>query len=498
MVPRTQCASAFSGSMASASPAARVASSVRLARALRVAISAGHGGALRVGLGGQPIRFERLRDLAEGFEVSAANELEVGCGRRALRRPGLCPGGRRRAEGGREGPWEQQRRATRHDVGLFHAASVLTRAVAPARRPHSMKILLVRLRLIGDVVFTTPVIRSVRRRCPMRTWTTSSSRQLRRWFDITRTWTRSSSPREAWLAADHRRRPARPAAAPQPVRRGAGPARWATGIVAHLAQRSPAAHRLRGARATVDVHRRGPAPTGDPSPSLGREPMGHPGTPVAVPAAPDTLGRPRDDGPRAVADPAVEKWMRHEGLEASHDLVVVHVSAGNAFRRWPLLSFVTLADRISAGDANRRIILTSGPSEAAAAAEVVRLVRERRPACPEAVRTCGDMSLDELHALIGRARLYIGGDSGPLHLAATTGTPIVGLYGPTLPVRSAPWRDPQLWSAAVDVGALPCRPCEQRVCAPGDFRCLTHITVDAVVAAAERAFSLPAPAGRAD
>ena len=125
-------------------------------------------------------------------------------------------------------------------------------------------------------------------------------------------------------------------------------------------------------------------------------------------------------------------------------LIVIHVSAGNAFRRWPLLSFVALADRLSVGGPNRRIILTSGPSEAAAAAEVVRLVRERRPSAPQAVRTCGDMSLDELHALVGRARLYIGGDSGPLHVAATTRTPIVGLYGPTLPVRSAPWRDPQL------------------------------------------------------
>ena len=125
-------------------------------------------------------------------------------------------------------------------------------------------------------------------------------------------------------------------------------------------------------------------------------------------------------------------------------------------------------------------------------------MRERRPEAPELVRTCGDMSLDELHALIGRARLYIGGDSGPLHVAATTATPIVGLYGPTLPVRSAPWRDPRAFSAAVDVGALPCRPCEQRVCVPGDFRCLTHITVDAVAGAAERALAPSAPPGRAD
>ena len=122
----------------------------------------GNGRALRVGLGGQPIRFERLRDLAEGFEVSAANELEVGCGRRGLRRPGLRPGGERRAESGPEGRQEHQRRATRHEIELFHAASVLTRAGAPARPLPAMKILLVRLRLIGDVVFTTPAVTAIR------------------------------------------------------------------------------------------------------------------------------------------------------------------------------------------------------------------------------------------------------------------------------------------------------------------------------------------------
>ena len=218
---------------------------------------------------------------------------------------------------------------------------------------------------------------------------------------------------------------------------------------------------------------------------------------ILAPLLPDLPPPSRTENPVAMvhapaADTQVDGWMAHEGLDDRHAMVVVHVSAGNAFRRWPLESFAALADRLTAADRNRRIILTSGPSEAAAAAEVVAQVRDRQPDNPDGVRTCGDMSLDELHALIGRARLYIGGDSGPLHVASTTGTPIVGLYGPTMPVRSAPWRDPGVFSAAVEVGPLPCRPCQQRVCAPGDFRCLTHITVDAVAAAAERALAHPA------
>jgi ADP-heptose:LPS heptosyltransferase len=97
----------------------------------------------------------------------------------------------------------------------------------------------------------------------------------------------------------------------------------------------------------------------------------------------------------------------------------------------------------------------------------------------------GEFGLAELRALVGRSRLFIGGDTGPLHIAATTATPVVGLYGPTLPERSAPWRDPAIPSVSLEVEGLPCRPCEQRVCEPGDFRCLTTIQPEAVAQAAE-------------
>jgi ADP-heptose:LPS heptosyltransferase len=102
------------------------------------------------------------------------------------------------------------------------------------------------------------------------------------------------------------------------------------------------------------------------------------------------------------------------------------------------------------------------------------------------VLQCGEFSLAELRALFDRAALYIGGDSGPLHVAATTAVPIVGLYGPTLPARSAPWRASRWRSEAVEVSDLPCRPCDQRTCEPGDFRCLGRIEPQQVIDAAER------------
>jgi ADP-heptose:LPS heptosyltransferase len=170
--------------------------------------------------------------------------------------------------------------------------------------------------------------------------------------------------------------------------------------------------------------------------------------------------------------------------------VIVHVSAGNPFRRWPPEAFTDLIVRLASADAHRRIILTAGPSDREAATRILDAAeRQLDVESRERIVRFGEIDLAELRSLVARAALYIGGDSGPLHIAATTTTPIVALFGPTLPEWSAPWRDLALVTELVDVGALPCRPCEQRRCAPGDFRCLTTLPAEQVAAAAERAIA---------
>jgi ADP-heptose:LPS heptosyltransferase len=164
--------------------------------------------------------------------------------------------------------------------------------------------------------------------------------------------------------------------------------------------------------------------------------------------------------------------------------IVLHVSAGNPFRRWPRDRFAEVAGTLAAASAARRIIITSGPSDAAAADEVAAAAQARASAGARQILRCGEFDLSELRALLDRAALYIGGDSGPLHIAGTTTVPIVALFGPTLAERSLPWRDASR-AIALDAGSLPCRPCHQRHCVPGDFRCLTGISATAVVAAAE-------------
>jgi ADP-heptose:LPS heptosyltransferase len=69
-----------------------------------------------------------------------------------------------------------------------------------------------------------------------------------------------------------------------------------------------------------------------------------------------------------------------------------------------------------------------------------------------------------------------------MHIAATTPTPIVALFGPTLPANFTPWQA----EATIVQKDLACRPCKQRECVTRDFRCLQGITVGDVLAAVRK------------
>jgi lipopolysaccharide heptosyltransferase II len=349
-----------------------------------------------------------------------------------------------------------------------------------------MKILLVRLRLIGDVVLTTPLLRALRHHYP--------GAQLTYLVEPAAAPILRGNPHIDDLVL-------------VPRRHGLGRLRDDVSIALRLRrQRFDIAIDLHGGPRAAWFTWASGAPTRIGYNIQGRSWMYSYVVPRTADNAPrhsvanqwdllEPLGIESADRARhpvemvedMYAAAAVERRLRDAGIGASHPLIVIHVSAGNPFRRWPRESFEALVVALARRDPARRIILTSGPSDAHAAKAIADAARATLGTLAPAVPDLGEFDLAELHALTGRAAVYIGGDSGPLHVAATTRTPIVALLGPTLPERSMPWRDPRWFSEAVDAGALECRPCRQRTCAPGDFRCLTRITPDRVAAAAERA-----------
>jgi ADP-heptose:LPS heptosyltransferase len=186
-------------------------------------------------------------------------------------------------------------------------------------------------------------------------------------------------------------------------------------------------------------------------------------------------------------------------------VVVLHVGAGNEFRDWGEDSLAALAARLAQkggaaaasgaptvrvllvgaeGDkARARRIAVSGSLRSAAAAGAEGRAKDSAPgSAAPVVSLAGALNLIELREVISRTALFVGPDSGPMHIAATTRTPIVALFGPTLPDHFAPWRA----EATIVARELACRPCKQRECVTRDFRCLRGITVDEVLAACHR------------
>jgi ADP-heptose:LPS heptosyltransferase len=201
---------------------------------------------------------------------------------------------------------------------------------------------------------------------------------------------------------------------------------------------------------------------------------------------PDPVQDSVEMAPDAGAEQRVTGRLATLGIGREHELIVIHVSAGNPFRRWPEPAFVRVIIGLT-DDPARRLVVSSGPSDREAAARIVRRAREELDESQSSrIVDFGEFDLPELRALVARSRLFIGGDTGPLHVAATTATPVVGIFGPTLPIRSAPWRNPAYATESLGVEGLSCRPCNQRHCLPGDFRCLTTLKSDDVLAAAER------------
>jgi heptosyltransferase-2 len=97
------------------------------------------------------------------------------------------------------------------------------------------------------------------------------------------------------------------------------------------------------------------------------------------------------------------------------------------------------------------------------------------------VNLAGKTSLRQMMALLKLCRVLLTNDSGPMHVAAALDTPVVVPFGSTSPALTAPGLTGDPRHRLLEAGAA-CAPCFRRTC-PIDFRCMTGITVDEVVAA---------------
>ena len=191
----------------------------------------------------------------------------------------------------------------------------------------------------------------------------------------------------------------------------------------------------------------------------------HPGS--APPDKPGIPGLLLPEGTTAEKS-RVEHWLA-ESMPAGTRAIVLHIGAGNHFRDWGEDNLGTLITRLL-DIPEIRVILAGAGADAPRARRLLRHASDRLRSA------AGLFNLRELRELLSRSALFVGADSGPMHIAAAAGTPIVALFGPTRPAHFAPWKA----EAVIIQKELDCRPCRQRECRHGDYRCLQTITPDEV------------------
>ena len=188
---------------------------------------------------------------------------------------------------------------------------------------------------------------------------------------------------------------------------------------------------------------------------------------------------PAPDERRVVLVPGKEAEQRVDALLARHGLaprrfVQMHPASRWLFKCWPAKRVAELIGILQGR--GERIVLTGAdnPDEAAYLRDVLAAVRQ------PPLNLAGKLSLKELAALTARARLFVGVDSAPLHIASAMGTPAVAMFGPSGEIEWGPWQI----AHRVVVSSHSCRPCGINGCGGSNrSECLETLPVERVLAA---------------
>jgi heptosyltransferase-2 len=184
-------------------------------------------------------------------------------------------------------------------------------------------------------------------------------------------------------------------------------------------------------------------------------------------------------------DESLDKHLHQTGIAGKRPLVVISPGAKyGAAKCWMPERFAAVADRLTE-EAGAAVAVTCGPGEEHIARAIVSAMRR-----PAVVFDDPRLSLGELKSLIRRSDLLLCNDAGPRHFAKAFGVPVVTVFGPT----HTEWTATRYLKERIVRIDVDCGPCQQRVCPEGHLKCMTGVTVEAVLDAC--AELLPSHAGQ--
>ncbi|HEX2055366.1 MAG TPA: glycosyltransferase family 9 protein [Nitrospiraceae bacterium] len=189
---------------------------------------------------------------------------------------------------------------------------------------------------------------------------------------------------------------------------------------------------------------------------------------ASVPAVPQFRFRASDTDQQAV-----RRLLQREHVPSDRPWIAMNVSARWPTKRWPVESFAEAADALTR-EGLGPVVFIGGRADQQDAARVRSFMRT------ESIDFTGQTEVGLLPTLLQRAAVLVTNDSGPMHIAAAVGTPVVALFGPTDPVRTGPYGG----GHSVLTHDVPCRPCLSRRCHYSvPLACLSGVTPVEVVQA---------------
>ena len=178
--------------------------------------------------------------------------------------------------------------------------------------------------------------------------------------------------------------------------------------------------------------------------------------------------------PRPDAQQTVRQRLAEQGIAAGEPYVVVRPGAATLAKQWPAERFAELA-RWLADERKLNVVVDCGPGEG-------ELAESIKPMLPRGVALLDSLGLRELIALVSGARLFVGNDTGPTHVAAAAGCRVAAIFSVTDPAIYGPWQAEHRVAQAPGL----CPKCPGRPCYPSARnRCILSLDFDAVRAACE-------------
>jgi heptosyltransferase-3 len=178
------------------------------------------------------------------------------------------------------------------------------------------------------------------------------------------------------------------------------------------------------------------------------------------------------------ASARVSRRLHEAGLSEGRDFALVHPAAAFDTKTWAADKFARVVEHLSARGLGA--VAVAGPGEE-------RVVAELRASARAPLVSFTDLSLPELTALASRAKLFVGNDSGVAHVAAAVGVPQVVVFGSSNVAHWSPWTRAPFGVVREE---MPCAPCPGYTCSEFDApECIRRVPVERVTAAVERVLS---------